>query len=132
MHFSEIPKSSKFVVILEFWMKICIPWQKLSEKNALKVNFQYNSTKCSKSNEFPQKNSIMIHDFFWSYKVSNIIFIPNTYFNFFWEMNNMLILAKLMVPYRKTKSQLIQHFNMVHPRDISLAESRGSSRFLST
>ena len=41
-------------------------------------------------------------------------------------------LAKMLVPYCKMKSQQIQHFNMVHPRDISLAESRGSSRFLST
>ena len=132
MHFSENPKSSMFVVILEFWMKICIPWQKLSEKNTLKVNFWNNSTKYFKSNEFAQKNSIMTHDFFWSYKVPNIIFIHNTYFNFFWEMNNMTILAKMLVPYRKTKSQLIHHFNMVHPRDISLTESWGSSRFLST
>ena len=132
MHFSEILKSSMFVVILGFWMKIYIPWQNLSGENTPKVNFLSNSTKYSKSNEFARKNSIMIHDFFWSYKVSNIIFIPNTYFNFFWEMNNMPILAKMLVPYRKTKSQLIQHFNMVHPRDISLAESRGSSRFLST
>ena len=36
-----------------------------------------------------------------------------------------------MVPYSKTKSQLIQHFNMVHPRDISLTKSKGSSRLLS-
>ena len=41
----------------------------------------------------------------------------------------MPILAKILVPYCKPKSQLIQHFNMVHPRDISLAESRGSSSF---
>ena len=50
---------------------------------------------------------------------------------FFWEMNNMPILAKMLVPYCKMKSQLIHHFNMVHPRDISLTESWGSSRFLS-
>ena len=38
----------------------------------------------------------------------------------------MPILAKMLVPYRKTK---IHHFNMVHPRDISLTESWGSSVF---
>ena len=131
MHFSEIPKSSMFVVILEFWMKICIPCQNLSGKNALKVNFQYNSTKCSKSNEFPQKNSIMIHDFFGPIRclISSLYPIHTL---FFLGMNNMPISAKILVPYRKTKSQLIHHFNMVHPRDILLTESWGSSRFLST
>ena len=28
-------------------------------------------------------------------------------------MNNMPILAKMLVPYRKTKSQLIQHINFI-------------------
>ena len=132
MDCSEIPKTSMLVVILEFWMKICIPWQNLSGENTTKLNFLSNSKNYSKSNKFARKKSIMIHDFFWSYKVPNIIFIHNTYFKFFWEMNNMPILAKMLVPYRKTKSQLIQHFNMVHPRDILLTESWGSSRFLST
>ena len=111
-------------------MKICIFWQNLSGENTPKVNFLSNSTKYSKSN---RKNLIMIHDFFWSHKVPNIIFIHNTYFIFFEKwINNMPILAKMLVPYRKTKSQLIHHFNMVHPRDISLTESWGSSRFFGT
>ena len=122
-------KSSVFFVILRFWMKICIPWQNLSSENTPKVNFLSNSTKYSKSNEFARKKSITNHDSIWCQKLLNIIFISNTHFNFFWELNNMPILAKMLVPYCKMKSQQIQHFNMVHPRDISLAESRGSSRF---
>ena len=69
----------------------------------------------------------MNHDLFWHQKLPNIILMPNTYFNLFLELNNMTILAKMLVPYRKTKSQLIQHFYMVHPRDILLTESWGSS-----
>ena len=104
-----------------------IEWEKYPKSQFLKQQHKIFQIKrvCT-------KKSIMTHDFFWSYKVPNIIFIHNTYFKFVWEMNNMPILAKMLVPYHKTKSQLIQHFNMVHPRDISLAESRGSSRFLST
>ena len=49
---------------------------------------------------------------------------------FFWELNNMPILGKMFVPYCTMKSQQIQHFTMVHCRDILLAESRGNSRFL--
>ena len=79
-----------------------------------------------------RKKSVMNHDSFWPQKLPNIILMPNTYFDFFLELNNMAVLAKMLVPYRQTKSQLIQHFNMVHPRDISLAESWDSSRFLST
>ena len=37
-------------------------------------------------------------------------------------MNNMPIMAKMLVPHCKTKIKLIYHFNMVHPRDISLRE----------
>ena len=72
----------------------------------------------------------MIHDFFWSYKVFNINFIPNTYF--FLRNEWHAHFSKNVGSYSTTKSQLIQHFNMAHPRDIWLAESKSSSRFLST
>ena len=41
-------------------------------------------------------------------------------------------LAKRLAPYCKAKRQKIHTSEMVHPRMISLAESRGSSRFLNT
>ena len=105
-------------------------WQNLSGENAPKVHFCSKKWNYSKSNEIAQKNSITNHDLFWYQKLLIITFMSNTHFNFFWELTNMLILAKMLVPYCKMKSQQIQHFNMVHPRDILLAESRGSSRFL--
>ena len=82
--------------------------------------------------DFLRKISITNHDSIWCQKLLNIIFMSNINFNSFWESNNMPILGKMFVPYCKTKSQQIQHFNMVHRRDISLAESRSTSRFLST
>ena len=132
MYFSEILKSSMFFVIFGFWMKICIPWQNLSGENTPKVNFCCKTWNYSKSNKIARKKSITNHDSFWYQKLLNITFMSNTHFDFFWELNNMPILAKMFDSYCKTKSQQIQHFNMVHRRDISLAESRGSSRFLST
>ena len=72
----------------------------------------------------------MNHYSFWHQKLPSIILIPNTYFIFFLELNNMTILAKMFVPYRKTKRQLIQHFNMVHPRDISLHKVGVAAGFL--
>ena len=119
-------------MIYQFWIKISMLWQNLSGKNAPKVSFCNKKSNYSKSNEFARKKSVTNHDSFWHQKLPSIILIPNTYFNFFLELNNMTVLAKMLVPYRKTKSQLIHHFNMVHPRDISLTESWGSSRFLST
>ena len=116
-------------MIYQFWIKISMLWQNLSGKNAPKVSFCNKKSNYSKSNEFERKKSVMNHDSFWHQKLPSIILIPNTYFNFFLELNNMTVLAKVFVPYRKTKSQLIHHFNMVHPRDISLTESWGSSRF---
>ena len=130
--FSKIQKKSMFLIISWLWLKIYIPWQNLSGKYAPKVSFWSKKWNYSKSNDFARKKSIINHDSIWCQKLLNIIFMSNTHFNFFWELNNMPILAKMFVSYCKTKSQQIQHFNMVHRRDISLAESRGSSRFLST
>ena len=108
------------------------PWQNLSGKYAQKVSFWCKKWNYSKSNNFARKKSITNHDSIWCQKLLNIIFMSNTNINFFWELNNMPILAIMLVPYCKPKSQLIQHFNMVYRRDILLAESRGSSRFLTT
>ena len=103
-------------------------WQNLSGENAPKVHFCSKKWNYSKSNEFARKKSITNHDSFWYQKLLNITFMSNTHFDFFWELTNMLILAKMLVPYCKMKSQQIQHFNMVHPRDILLAKSIGNSR----
>ena len=128
---STFLKIRKILHLLSFFnskLEIHKHWQNLSEENAPKVRFCRKKMKT----KLRKKKSITNHDSFWYQKLLNITFMSNTHFNFFWELTNMLILAKMLVPYCKMKSQQIQHFNMVHPRDISLAESRGSSRFLST
>ena len=129
--FSKIQKKSMFLIYFWFYLKIHIPWQNLSGKYAPKVSFWCEKWNYSKSNDFVRKKSITNHDSIWCQKLLNIIFMSNTHFKFFSELNNMPILAQMSVPYCKTKSQQIQHFNMVHRREISLAESWGSSRFLS-
>ena len=131
-YFSKNQKKSMFVIIFQFFLEIHMHWQNLSRENAQKVYFCSRKWNYSKSNKFAQKNSITNHDSIWYQKLLNITSMSNTHFDFFWELTIMLILAKMLVPYCKMKSQQIHHFNMVHPRDISLAESRGSSRFLST
>ena len=130
--FPKFRKKSMFLIISWLWLKIYIPWQNLSGKHAPKVSFWCKKWNYSKSNDFARKKSIKNHDSIWCQKLLIITFMSNPHLIFFWELNNMPILAKMLVPYWKTKSQQIQHFNMVHRRDISLAESRGSSRFLST
>ena len=126
--------SEKFKVSYHFLILVKDSYSltKFEWEICLKSQFLMQMIKSFQIKRFCAKKSITNHDSIWCQKLLNITFMSTTNFDFFWELNNMPILGKMLVPYCQTKSQQIQHFNMVHRRDISLAESRGSSRSLTT
>ena len=81
-YFCEIPKNSMFFIIYLFWIENCVLWQKLSGKNTLLLNLFTEKWKNSKSNDFPQKKSIMICEVFWPQKLLRTMFIPHGKFIF--------------------------------------------------
>ena len=112
------------------WPQIPTQWWKLSGKNASYVNFWNWHSNHSKSDEFARKKSIIIHDLNWCQKLPGIILVTSTNF----ILKNILVKvpfwAKTMVPYESQKREKIHISYIVHPRKISLTESRGSRSFL--
>ena len=101
----------------------------MSGKNTPYINFRYWHSIHSKSDEFARKKSIMIHDLNWCQKLPGINLVTNTNF----ILKNILVKvpfwAKTMVPYESQKKEKIHISYILHPRKISLTESRGSSSF---
>ena len=79
---------------------------------------------------FLRKKSVIIHDLNWCQKLPGIILVTSTNF----ILKNILVKvpfwAKTMVPYESQKRERIHISYIVHPRKISLTESRGSRSFL--
>ena len=101
----------------------------MSGKNTPYINFWNWHSNHSKSDEFARKKSIIIHDLNWCQKLPDIILV--TSINFI--LKNILVKvpfwAKTMVPYESWKREKIHISYIVHPRKISLTESRGSKSF---
>ena len=101
----------------------------MNGKNTPYINFWNWHSNHSKSDEFARKKSIIIHDLNWCQKLPGIILVTST--NFIWK--NVLVKvpfwAKTMVPYESRKREKIHISYIVHPRKISLTESRGSRSF---
>ena len=131
-HFPKFLKLSIFHVISHFVIEIRVHWQKLNQERASEINIWTHKSKYLKSNDFERKKSITIHHLFGHEKLPRIMFISNTYLIFKNILVNTDFLNKMSVPYCKSKSQLFHILDLVHPRKISLAESRGSIRFSST
>ena len=129
-HFPKFLKLSIFHVISHFVIEIRVHWQKLNQERASEINIWTHKSKYL--NNFERKKSITIHHLFWHEKLPRIMFISNTYLIF----KNILVyidfLNKMLVPYCKSKRHIFHILDLVHPRKISLAESRGSIRFSST
>ena len=83
----------------------------------------------SKSDKFAQKKSIIILDLNWCQKLPGIILVINTNFIFENILVKVPFLAKTLVPYESRKREKNRVSYIVHPRKISLTESRGSSSF---
>ena len=101
----------------------------MSGKNTPYINFWNWHSNHSKSDEFARKKSIIIHDLNWCQKLPGIILVTSTNF----ILKNILVKvpfwAKTMVPYESQKREKIHISYIVHPRKISLTESRGSRSF---
>ena len=69
---------------------------------------------------------------FWSQKLPFMVPMTNTNFVYKQQFVKIAFLGKTLAPYSKAKRQKIHISEMVHLKMISLAESRGSSRFLNT
>ena len=106
-----------------------ISWQKMSGKNAQWVIIWTNELRYSKSDKFERVCAIINHTQILRQKLSFMMLITNTNFVFKLRLVFVPIWGKTLVPYCRTKRQKNHCFNMVHLRKISLAESRGSSRF---
>ena len=126
-HFPKFLKLSIFHVISHFVIEIRVHWQKLNQERASEINIWTHKSKYLKSNDFERKKSITIHHLFW-----HEMFISNTYLIFKNILVNTDFLNKMLVPYCKSKRHIFHILDLVHPRKISLAESRGSIRFSST
>ena len=131
-YFTKFSKLSVSIVISHFGNEIKVQWQKPNQERASETNIWTHKSKYFTSNDFGQKKSIIIHILFWHEKLPRIMFISNTYLIF----KNILVytdfLNKMLVPYCKSKRHIFYILDLVHPRKISLAESRGSIRFSST
>ena len=101
----------------------------MSGKNTPYINFWNWHSNHSKSDEFARKKSIIIHDLNWCQKLPGIILVTSTNF----ILKNILVKvpfwAKTIVPYESQKREKIHISYIVHPRKISLTESRGSRSF---
>ena len=101
----------------------------MSGKNTPYMNFWNWHSNHSKSDEFARKKSIIIHDLNWCQKLPGIILVTSTNV----ILKNILVKvpfwAKTMVPYESQKREKIHISYIVHPRKISLTESRGSRSF---
>ena len=102
-----------------------IEWEKCPISHFLKLtlkSFQIRRV-CAK------KKSITIHDLNWCQKLPGIILVTSTNF----ILKNILVKvpfwAKTIVPYESQKREKIHISYIVHPRKISLTESRGSRSF---
>ena len=101
----------------------------MSGKNIPYMNFWNWHSNHSKLDEFTRKKSIIIHDLNWCQKLPGIILVTSRNF----ILKNILVKvpfwAKTMVPYESQKREKIHISYIVHPRKISLTESRGSRSF---
>ena len=93
------------------------------------MNFWNWHSNHSKSDEFARKKSIITHDLNWCQKLPGIILVTGTNF----IVKNILVKvpfwAKTLVPYESRKREKIHISYIMHPRKISLTESRGSRSF---
>ena len=83
----------------------------------------------SKLDEFARKKSIIMHDLNWCQKLPGIILVTNTNFIFKNILVKVPFWAKTLDPYESQKREKNCISYIVHPRKISLTESRGSSSF---
>ena len=101
----------------------------MSGKNTPYINFWNLHSNYSKSDEFAQKKSIIIQAHIWRQKLPFIIFVANRNFIFKNISIKIPFRAKTLVPYESQKREKIHISYIMHPRNISLTESRGSSSF---
>ena len=101
----------------------------MSGKNTPYINFWNQHSNYSKSDEFAWKKSIIIKADIWHQKLHFIIFVANRNFIFVNILIKIPFQAKTLVLYESQKREKIHISYIVHPRDISLTESRGSSSF---
>ena len=101
----------------------------MSGKNTPYINFWNQHSNNSKSDEFARKKSITIQAHIWGQKLPFIIFVANRNFIFKNISIKIPFRAKTLVPYESRKREKIHISYIVHPRKISLAESRGSRSF---
>ena len=76
-----------------------------------------------------EKKSIIILGHIWCQKLPFIIFVANRNFIFINISIKIPFRAKTLVPYESQKREKIHISYIVHPRKISLTESRGSRSF---
>ena len=101
----------------------------MSGKNTPYINFWNQHSNYSKSDEFARKKSIIIKAHTWHQKLPFIIFVANRNFIFKNISIKIPFWAKTLVPYESQKREKIHISYIMHPRNISLTESRGSSSF---
>ena len=101
----------------------------MSGKNTPYINFWNQHSNYSKSDEFARKKSITIKAHIWRQKLPFIIFVANRHFIFKNISIKIPFRAKTLVPYESQKREKIHISYIMHPRNISLTESRGSSSF---
>ena len=101
----------------------------MSGKNTPYINFWNQHSNYSKSDEFARKKSIIIKAHIWHQKLPFIIYVANRNFTFKNISIKIPFRAKTFVPYESQKREKIHISYTMHPRNISLTESRGSSRF---
>ena len=101
----------------------------MSGKNTPYINFWNLHSNYSKSDKFARKKSIIIQAHIWHQKLPFIIFVANRNFIFINISIKLPFRAKTLVPYESQKREKIHISYIVHPRNISLTESRGSSSF---
>ena len=102
----------------------------MSGKNTPYINFWNRNWNYSKSDEFVWKKLIIIKAHIWHQKLPFIIFVANSNFIFINILIKIPFRAKTLVPYESQKREKNHISYIVHPRNISLTESRGSSSFL--
>ena len=101
----------------------------MNGKNTSYINFWNWHSNHSKLDEFARKKSIKIHNLNWCQKLPGIIVVTSTNFIFKNILVKVPFWAKTMVPYESQKREKIHISYIVHPRKISLTESRGSRSF---
>ena len=101
----------------------------MSGKNTPYINFWNQHSNYSKSDEFARKKSIIIKAHIWHQKLPFIIYVANRNFTYKNISIKIPFRAKTLVPYESQKREKIHISYIMHPRNISLTESRGSSSF---